>query len=46
MALHYFRTLPVAVLLAGLSCTAQAETLTLWADRLNWSLSTITLPSR
>lgn len=30
MALQSFKTLPVAALLAGLSCTAQAETLTLW----------------
>lgn len=30
MALHSFKTLPIAALLAGLACTAQAETLTLW----------------
>ena len=30
MALHRLKTLPIAALLAGLSWTAQAETLTLW----------------
>lgn len=30
MAYHPFKTLPIAALMAGLSWTAQAETLTLW----------------